>query len=221
MNQKKYNIIYADVPWNYRDKANAGKRGASHKYKTMTLSDICALPVSRIAADNCCLFFWVTMPQLFNAERVMNAWGFSYKTCAFTWVKMNKKKPTPFMGMGNWTRSNSELCLLGTKGKPKRVSASVHSVIMKPITKHSEKPPIIREKIIELCGDVPRVELFGRGKAAEGWDIWGDESEDSIDIFQNISCDHCHGTGHLEDYDGHKYKRHLCPHCKGSGKYET
>lgn len=180
--EKKYDIIYADVPWNYTDKANAGNRGASHKYKTMTLKEIEQLPVGRLASDNCCLFFWVTMPQLFNAERIIKSWGFKYKTNAFTWIKMNKNKPTPFWGMGNWTRSNSEICLLGIKGKPKRVSAKVHSVIMEPIGKHSKKPAIVRDKIVELCGDLPRIELFARGEPPEGWDFWGNESVGGIDI---------------------------------------
>ena len=180
---KKYNIIYADVPWSYKDKANAGKRGASHKYETMNLYDIEALPVRDLAAENSCLFFWTTMPQLFNAERIMNAWGFKYKTNAFTWIKMNKKnRNTLFWGMGSWTRANGELCLLGTRGRPKKVSSSVHSVIMEPIGKHSAKPPIIRDKIVELCGDLPRIELFARGKADNGWDIWGDQAIDGIDF---------------------------------------
>lgn len=180
-NKKKYNIIYADVPWSYKDKANAGNRGAAHKYQTMSLKDIEDLPVNDIAAENCCLFFWVTMPQIFNAQRIMESWGFKYKTNAFTWVKMNKKNvDTVFWGMGNWTRSNSELCLMGVKGKPKRESAKVHSVIMSPIGKHSAKPDEARTRIVELCGDVPRVELFGRGDAADGWDIWGNQAEGSI-----------------------------------------
>ena len=178
--QNKYDIIYVDVPWTYKDKCHSGERGVEYKYKTMKLEDICALPVKELASDNCCLFFWVTMPQLFNAEKVMNAWGFKYKTNAFTWVKTNKKKTdTLFWGMGSYTRANSELCLLGTKGKPKRINADVHSVIMSPIRGHSAKPAETRKRIVRLCGEKPRIELFAREKT-EGWDVWGNEVESDI-----------------------------------------
>ena len=171
---KKYNIIYADPAWSYRDKASAGKRGASYKYVTQTQDWICNLPVKNIAASDCVLFIWVTMPKLDEVMKVIESWGFTYKTCAFTWVKRNKKKPTWFMGMGRWTRANSEICLLATKGKPKRLSASVLSVIDEPIEHHSKKPDCVRDKIVELCGDLPKIELFARNKT-EGWDVWGNE----------------------------------------------
>lgn len=171
---KKYNIIYADPPWSYRDKASAGNRGASFKYDVQDHKWICDLPVENISDDNCVLFMWVTMPQLPNVFEVIKAWGFEYKTCGFTWVKKNKIKDSWFMGMGNWTRSNSEICLLATKGKPKRVSASVHSVVDTPIERHSKKPDIVKDRIVHLCGDLPRIELFARQKT-EGWDVWGNE----------------------------------------------
>lgn len=170
---KKYNIIYCDVPWHYKDKALAGDRGLLNKYKTLSIPEIKALPVSNIAAEDCCLFFWVTFPQLKEAIPVIESWGFKYKTGGFTWIKTNKKNTDSlFWGMGNWTRSNPELCLLATKGKPKRVAANVHSVIQSPIRSHSEKPPEVRDKIVQLCGDVPRIELFSR-HMTPGWDHWG------------------------------------------------
>jgi len=171
---KKYQIIYADPPWSYRDKASAGKRGTSFKYDVQDKDWISNLPVRDIADDNCVLFMWVTMPQLPIVFEIIEKWGFVYKTCAFTWVKRNKIKPTWFMGMGNWTRSNSELCLLATKGKPKRVDASILSVIDTPIERHSKKPDIVRDHIVALCGDLPRIELFAR-QTAHGWDSWGNE----------------------------------------------
>lgn len=171
---KKYKIIYADPPWSYRDKARSGNRGASFKYPTMTLDNIKNLPVQDIADDDCILFMWITFPQLDNALSVMKSWGFTYKTIGFTWVKLNKKSPSLFMGMGNWTRSNAEVCLIGVKGKPKRVSASVHSVVISPIEQHSKKPDEVRERIVELCGDLPRIELFARIRT-DGWDVWGNE----------------------------------------------
>ena len=171
---KKYNIIYADPPWSYKDKAQAGKRGACFKYPVMNLQDICNLPIKDIVADDCILFLWVTMPMLKEGLELIEKWGFVYKTNAFTWVKTNKKSNTLFWGMGNWTRANSELCLIATKGKPKRIAANVHSVVMTPIEQHSKKPDEVRERIVRLCGDLPRIELFAR-QHIEGWDCWGNE----------------------------------------------
>jgi len=114
------------------------------------------------------------MPSLIEGLALIEKWGFKYKTVAFTWVKKNKKADSLFWGMGFWTRANTELCLLATKGSPKRVSASVHSVIYSPIREHSRKPDEARDKIVQLMGDIPRIELFARQKV-EGWDCWGDE----------------------------------------------
>lgn len=175
----KYQIIYADPPWSYKDKANAGNRGAGHKYPTQGTDWIAGLPVADLAADDCVLFLWVTMPQLPVVFDVINKWGFTFKTTGFVWVKKNKKAPSWFWGMGNWTRANAELCLIATKGKPKRISAAVHSVIDTPIEGHSKKPAIVRDKIVDLMGDLPRVELFARERVA-GWDAWGNEIETSF-----------------------------------------
>ena len=171
---KKYSIIYADPGWQYKDKANAGKRGAEHKYKCMSVQDICDLPVKDITAENAILFLWVTKPFIFEAEKVIKAWGFEYKTNGFTWIKKNKIADSFFWGMGNWTRSNPEDCLLAVKGKPKRLSAKVHSVVYSPIRAHSQKPDEVRDKIVQLVGDLPRIELFSRQRAP-GWDRWGNE----------------------------------------------
>lgn len=171
---KKYQIIYADPPWSYRDKAMAGNRGACCKYKTQGSDWLNSLPVSEITDDDCVLFLWVTMPKLNECFSLIERWGFKYKTVAFTWVKKNKKSDSWFWGMGRWTRANAELCLIATKGKPKRLSAKVHSVIDTPIERHSKKPDITRYKIVELVGDLSRIELFAREKTV-GWDVWGDE----------------------------------------------
>jgi N6-adenosine-specific RNA methylase IME4 len=119
------------------------------------------------------------MPKLNECFEVIKAWGFEYKTVAFTWVKLNKKSGTPFMGMGRWTRANAEVCLLATRGKPHRISASVHSVVMSAIERHSKKPDEVRKRIVELMGDIPRVELFARERA-DGWDAWGNEITSDI-----------------------------------------
>lgn len=177
----KYKIIYADPPWSYRDKALAGNRGASCKYKTQSTEWLKQLPVNKIADKDCILFLWITMPKLNEVFDIISAWGFEYKTVGFTWVKNNKKSKSFFWGMGCWTRANAELCLIATKGKPKRINAGVHSIINTSIEKHSKKPNITRDKIIELVGELPRIELFAREKIL-GWDVWGDEVESSIDL---------------------------------------
>jgi site-specific DNA-methyltransferase (adenine-specific) len=178
----KYNIILADPTWNYDDKCHAGRRGASYKYNILILPEVMALPVPEITADNAVLFLWATFPMINEALAVMDAWGFRYKTIGFLWAKMNKISPTPFMGMGNWTRSNTEPCLMGIKGKPKRVNASVRSLIIEPIRRHSEKPPIVRDKIVELMGNLPRIELFAR-QSTPGWDAWGNEVTGRTEVF--------------------------------------
>ena len=156
---KKYQIIYADPPWSYKDKALSGNRGACCKYPVMDTDSIAGLPIKDIAAENCVLFLWVTMPKLNECFNLIKAWGFDYKTCAFTWVKKNKKSSSYFWGMGRWTRANAEICLLATKGKPKRVAANVHSVIDTPIEQHSKKPNEARSRIENLLGDLPRIEI--------------------------------------------------------------
>lgn len=147
---KKYSVIYADPPWNYA--AGGATRNAERHYKTMKPEDIFDLPVQDIAEDDCLLFMWATFPNLDVALEAIKRWGFTYKTTAFVWVKRNKKSPSWFWGLGNWTRANAEVCLLATKGKPKRASASVHSVIDAPIGRHSEKPAETRDRIVRLAG---------------------------------------------------------------------
>ena len=172
---KKYKIIYADPPWEYDDKALAGNRGACCKYDVMNEEQIKNLPVGSIADDDSILFLWATFPKLPEAFEVIKSWGFTYKTKAFTWIKTNKNGRI-FMGMGRWTRSNDEVCLLATKGKPKRRDAGMPSVIFTDIQEHSEKPDVFRSKIIQLVGDLPRIELFARTKI-HGWDTWGNDEK--------------------------------------------
>lgn len=175
MTNKKYNIIYADPPWQYKvySKKGLGRSAESH-YPTMSLEDIQALPVRDLAAADCVLFMWTTIPLLKDCFSVMRAWGFTYKTVTFVWIKKNRKSDSLFWGMGHWTRANAELCMLVTIGHPKRRSAAVHQVIMSHIEEHSKKPEEARHRIIELVGDLPRIELFARQKT-DGWDAWGNE----------------------------------------------
>lgn len=172
---KKYAIIYADPPWRYETYSSKGKgRSAESHYPTMALDDICSLPVQALADEDCALFLWTTMPCMPESLRVIKAWGFSYKTVAFVWVKQCRKSDGLFWGLGYWTRSNAEICILATKGHPHRESAGVHQVVLSRVEEHSKKPDCVRDRIVELCGDKPRIELFARQRA-DGWDAWGNE----------------------------------------------
>jgi len=165
--KKKYNIIYADPPWKYGV--------VKDHYNCLPIEDIYNFPIENIADKNCALFLWVTYPILPDAIKTIEKWGFRYVTVAFTWIKTNKKKGTPFFGMGNWTRSNAEICLLGFRGKLKRKSYKVAQVVMSPLREHSRKPDEVRERIVKLLGNIPRIELFAR-KTVEGWDCFGNET---------------------------------------------
>lgn len=181
---KEYQIIYADPPWSYNDTQKAGGKayfGASVRYIVMNNDDIAALPVAEIADKNCVLFMWATSPLLPEALKTMEAWGFKYKTVAFCWNKQSKHGKW-ISNMGRWTMGNIEICLLGVKGKPKRIVKNVKQLIIAERKRHSEKPKIVAKRIIELMGDLPRIELFARkGKepelfdSFEGWDVWGNE----------------------------------------------
>ena len=155
---------------------------AENHYPTMSISELCALPVADLAAKDSALFLWATFPQLPEALRLIQAWGFTYKSVAFVWLKQNRKSPGWFYGLGFWTRGNAEVCLLATRGHPKRQAANVHQFIISPVREHSRKPEEAREKIVALMGDLPRVELFAR-QSPPGWDVWGNEVEPTIPDF--------------------------------------
>jgi N6-adenosine-specific RNA methylase IME4 len=186
-----YGAILADPPWRFRtwNKATAVKRrsgkgsnvSASVHYDTMEIEDIEALPVAELAAPDCCLFLWACWPTLTDAFNLISAWGFEYKTCAFDWMKAHNGQVEMFrddadvlMGMGYWTRANSEPCLLATRGKPKRLNADVRQGIIEPRREHSRKPDCVHGRIERLVRG-PYIELFARTKRA-GWDVWGNET---------------------------------------------
>ena len=169
---KKYNIIYADPPWSYKDKKCNGN--CESHYETMNFKDICNLPIKSISDKDCVLFLWVTYPMLNEGLKLIEEWGFKYKTIGFQWIKQNKSGKGFFFGLGRWTRGNTECCLIAVKGKPKRINNSVSQLIFSPLQEHSKKPDIVREKIIKLIGNLPRIELFAR-QQVEGWDCWGNE----------------------------------------------
>ena len=147
---KKYSVIYADPPWSYKDRGCTGN--AADHYPTMSVNEICSLPVKDISEDKCVLFLWATYPLLKEAFQVIESWGFEYKTIAFQWIKLNKSGNGYFLGLGHMTRGNSEPCLLAVKGKPHRASNSVSQLVFSPLREHSRKPDITRDKIKELMG---------------------------------------------------------------------
>ena len=136
-----YSIIYADPPWQYQRSKVQG--AAENHYPTMGIDELCALPVADLAAPDSALFLWATFPQLPEALRLIEAWGFRYKSVAFVWLKKNKKADSWFYGLGFWTRGNAEICLLATRGHPKRQAANIHQFIiprLKPTAKSRTRP---------------------------------------------------------------------------------
>ena len=196
---KKYRIIYADPPWRYDDRRdNKGKNnptgagGASKHYECMKLEDIKSIPVGSIADNNCMLFLWATSPFMKNAIEVMECWGFKFRTIPFVWVKMKNDMSEPRKdGIGNYTLSNAEYVLLGRKGGYWRNSTKVKQILLHRKMEHSKKPDEVRNRIVELCGDLPRIELFARQRF-EGWDVWGLESprETQLMIEEEVHLEH-------------------------------
>jgi N6-adenosine-specific RNA methylase IME4 len=175
----KYGAILADPPWRFEAWSGKGKaRAADNHYDTASTGAIAELPVFELAAESAALFLWACWPTLADAFRVIEDWGFAYKTCAFSWMKADPYRlfaddKTPFAGMGYWTRANTEPCLLATRGKPKRLNADVRQGIIAPRREHSRKPDGIHERIERLVAG-PYVELFARQRRP-GWDCWGNE----------------------------------------------
>jgi N6-adenosine-specific RNA methylase IME4 len=193
---RHYRVIYADPPWTFATYSEKGKgRSAEAHYDCMSLKDIAALPVSAWAADDAVLLLWATDPLLTKALEIARAWGFEYKTVGFYWAKLNKssgyqRHQSPsrgpedksqgklvldessfFTGLGFWTRANPEMCLLATRGKPKRKSAAVKKLVIAPRREHSRKPDEVYDRIEALC-DGPYLEMFAR-HSRPGWDSWG------------------------------------------------
>jgi site-specific DNA-methyltransferase (adenine-specific) len=171
----KYSIIYMDPPWKYNSKAHhksSFRGGACGHYDLMTMDQIKAIPIQELSNENCVLFLWCTFPYLEEQIKLFKHWGFKYKTVGFTWIKTNIKDNKPFFGVGYYAKSNAEVCLMGIKGKMKPVSNKVSSAIISPRRGHSRKPEEARNRIVELFGDLPRIELFAREKVS-GWDSTG------------------------------------------------
>lgn len=203
----KFKVILSDVPWLYNDKRE-GYGGSAPHYASLSTEDLAKLPVKEISDDDCILFFWTTFPFLPEALHIMESWGFKYKTVGFVWIKLNTQinriigqirefllnpgienllamfKKIFFYGIGSYTRSNVEVCLIGIKGRPAVLNKNISQLIVWPKSKHSEKPKSIMSKIVEMMGDVPRIEIFSREKV-EGWEVLGNEI-DGRDIRESI-----------------------------------
>jgi len=183
----RYGAILADPPWHFQTWAGARKSGAGvpcraskPAYNTMIDDDIKALPVGDLAAPNCVLFIWTCWPVLERTFPILDAWGFTYKTCAFSWMKGDPYRLwadefTPRMGLGYWTRANTEPCLLATRGKPKRIAADIRQGIIDQPREHSRKPDGIHERIERLVSG-PYCELFSRQRR-KNWDCWGNQKD--------------------------------------------
>jgi len=176
---KKYNIIYADPAWQFNSRIHQENRGFTHSlekhYSTMTEKEICSLPVQDIADENCILFMWVTDSHLKQALNVINAWGFTYKTIGFTWVKQYASGSYCY-NFSPYVLKSTEICLIATKGKLKEIKErnNIKGLVFAERTKHSKKPQEVSKRITEMCKDLPKIELFAR-ETADGWDSWGNE----------------------------------------------
>ena len=180
--QGKFGAVLADPPWKFEHwgKNYICGRDPENHYDLMTMNEIVALPVADVAADNCVLFLWITWPMLQHALHVIGAWHFTYKTCAFSWMKADVATINMFSGpvdadmkLGYWTRANSEVCLLATRGNPKRLDAGVRQGIIEPARQHSRKPDCVHERIERLVGG-PYLEMFARQRRP-GWTSWGNQ----------------------------------------------
>jgi N6-adenosine-specific RNA methylase IME4 len=167
---ERFPVIYADPPWRFYN--YSGQGAVDDKYATMSLEDIKALPVGALAADSAGLFLWATWPTLLEAIATIEAWGFTYKTAGFVWVK-TRGNGSLHVGLGYHTRANSELVLLATRGDPHRLAMDVHQIVMAPVGEHSAKPDEVHRRIERLYAG-PYLELFAR-RERPGWTTWGNE----------------------------------------------
>jgi N6-adenosine-specific RNA methylase IME4 len=179
-------VVYVDVPSEFEVYSGKGKqRAAERYYDTMTPDALKAMAplVQALAADGCALLYWTTGPQMKHALDIVEAWGFTFKTLGFVWVKTNPSSGTRDLkdlshddlhwGMGYTTRANVEVVVLATRGAPMRLAADVHQVVIAPVGEHSEKPEEVARRIERLYPG-PYLELFAR-RERDGWKTWGDE----------------------------------------------
>ena len=180
---KKYNIIYADPPWSFSSKElqkydNKRFTSMDKHYSTQSKDWIKNLSVKNITEKNSCIFLWVTDAHIKEGIEVMESWGFKYVTIAFIWEKVSKNGIT-VANLGSWTMKNYEICLFGTKGKMLQYKKcnNIYQKVVAERTKHSKKPQQVRDNIVKIFPNLPRIELFARQKV-EGWDCWGNQIEE-------------------------------------------
>lgn len=177
-----YRALVADPPWSFQSyTAAVGTRAAARHYRVMGLNDLMALPVPDLAARDSHLFLWTTGPHLPQALRLMTAWGFTYSSLAMTWIKLRRNHSGAWserdlhLGLGYTFRKNSEIVLLGRRGRAKRLARDVPEVIVSPVREHSRKPDEAYARIVRYCTG-PHIELFARERRP-GWLAWGDQTD--------------------------------------------
>ena len=173
----EYDVILVDPPWSYYSwDAKTGPQGrtAAKHYNTMSVEEICALPVGGLAADNCALFLWAVWPDIFRAQEVIEAWGFTYRTIAWVWAKLNPTGMGFHIGLGYYTRANTEPCLLAVRGSMPPAVKDVRALLVTPVREHSRKPDDQYPRIERLYPQARKLELFAR-RPRPGWDSWGNE----------------------------------------------
>ena len=178
---KKYQVIYADPPWKtktFKEKKD-GLISRNLPYQQMSDEEIKSLNVSSIADDDSILFMWCIDSRIPIAKEIMNLWGFDFKCIGFVWAKKAKTTKGFNGGFSSYTKRDCEFCLIGTRGKYLNLKRGINQILIEPKTDHSRKPNTVRKRIVDLCGDIPRVELFARNKT-DGWDVWGNEVESDI-----------------------------------------
>lgn len=177
-----FDVILADPPWQFVTRSPKGQeRAPEAHYNTMTLAELAALPVESLAADNCALFLWSCWPSMIrDVPGLLAAWGFEYRSCAFVWVKENRKSAGIFTGMGYYTRANTEPCLLAIRGRMPVAAHNVHQVIMSPVRAHSQKPDEQYNRIERLYPGRRYVELFARRRGGDSWVTWGNQAPDGL-----------------------------------------
>jgi site-specific DNA-methyltransferase (adenine-specific) len=201
----KYSILYCDPPWEYENPKDHKSEYGGTPYKQISLKDLKKLPIKDLAEKDSILFLWATMPKLPEAIALMKSWNFRFTCVPFVWVKLNpkgevealdlpeEKKKTMktlvlhgglYSGIGHWTAGNAEIVLMGKRGSLKRITKEIKQVVIAPRSHHSHKPSEVRERIVRLLGDVPRIELFATEKA-DGWDAIGG-ALDGMDITESL-----------------------------------
>jgi N6-adenosine-specific RNA methylase IME4 len=179
----RYRVVYADPPWTFATYSAKGKgKSPERHYQCLTLPEIKALPVAELAADDCALFLWVTMPTLPQGLEVIRSWGFTYKSRAFCWAKLTRTGKQWHFGCGYSTRKNPEDCLLATRGRPRVLDRGVPELIVAPVREHSRKPDEARQRIERLFAG-PRVELFARQR----WPGWEVRMSDQPEHFAEVT----------------------------------